>query len=96
MVSINSRHVWILIVLVLAFLAPTKSRGIAYITYDVNNNPQNVYFTNGSITGTGIRKEKGTGFEPVPLIVSSFLGISTEKVWICVIYLLSLQANKMK
>ena len=34
MVSINSRHVWILIVLVLAFLAPTKSRGIAYITYD--------------------------------------------------------------
>ena len=27
-------------------LVADKSRGIAYITYDVNNNPQNVYFTN--------------------------------------------------
>ncbi len=29
-------------------LVADKSRGIAYITYDVNNNPQNIYFTNGN------------------------------------------------
>jgi RHS repeat-associated protein len=31
-------------------LVADRSRGIAYITYDVNNNPQAIYFTNGSVT----------------------------------------------
>ena len=39
-------------VLVLAngSLQADKSRGIAYITYDYNNNPKQIYFTNGSVT----------------------------------------------
>lgn len=37
-------------VLVLAngSLQVDKSRGIAYITYDYNNNPKQIYFMNGS------------------------------------------------
>ena len=31
-------------------LLADKSRGIAYITYDLNNNPEKIYFTNGSMT----------------------------------------------
>ena len=31
-------------------LVADKSRGIAYITYDLNNNPKQIYFTNGSVT----------------------------------------------
>ena len=31
-------------------LVADKSRGIAYITYDFNNNPRQIYFTNGSVT----------------------------------------------
>ena len=31
-------------------LVADKSRGIAYITYDYNNNPKQIYFTNGSVT----------------------------------------------
>ena len=31
-------------------LVADKSRGIAYITYDFNNNPKQIYFTNGSVT----------------------------------------------
>ena len=31
-------------------LVADKSRGIAYITYDLNNNPQSIYFMNGSVT----------------------------------------------
>ena len=31
-------------------LVADKSRGIAYITYDLNNNPQQIYYTNGSVT----------------------------------------------
>ena len=31
-------------------LVADRSRGIAYITYDANNNPQNIYFTNGNET----------------------------------------------
>ncbi|WP_051651950.1 RHS repeat domain-containing protein [Prevotella sp. P6B1] len=31
-------------------LVADKSRGIAYITYDWNNNPKQIYFTNGSVT----------------------------------------------
>ena len=31
-------------------LIADKSRGIAYITYDLNNNPKQIYFTNGSVT----------------------------------------------
>ena len=31
-------------------LIADKSRGIAYITYDLNNNPQQIYFTNGNVT----------------------------------------------
>ena len=31
-------------------LVADKSRGIAYITYDYNNNPHQVYFTNGNVT----------------------------------------------
>ncbi|SFC82826.1 RHS repeat-associated core domain-containing protein, partial [Xylanibacter ruminicola] len=31
-------------------LQADKSRGIAYITYDLNNNPQQIYFMNGSVT----------------------------------------------
>ena len=31
-------------------LVADKSRGIAYITYDLGNNPQQIYFTNGSVT----------------------------------------------
>lgn len=31
-------------------LVADKSRGIAYITYDFNNNPQTIYFTNGYMT----------------------------------------------
>ncbi len=31
-------------------LVADKSRGIAYITYDSNNNPGKIYFTNGNIT----------------------------------------------
>ena len=31
-------------------LIADKSRGIAYITYDYNNNPKQIYFTNGSVT----------------------------------------------
>lgn len=31
-------------------LIADKSRGIAYITYDLNNNPEKIYFTNGSMT----------------------------------------------
>ncbi len=31
-------------------LVADKSRGIAYITYDPNNNPQTIYFTNGCMT----------------------------------------------
>ena len=67
--KIKSRHIWILIVLLTAFLCPSlgqaqnasgsnivsrkmlvadKSRGIAYIDYDYNNNPQTIYFINGN------------------------------------------------
>lgn len=31
-------------------LIADKSRGIAYITYDFNNNPKQIYFTNGNVT----------------------------------------------
>ena len=31
-------------------LVADKSRGIAYITYDANNNPATIYFTNGNVT----------------------------------------------
>lgn len=31
-------------------LIADKSRGIAYITYDYNNNPKQIYFTNGNVT----------------------------------------------
>ncbi len=31
-------------------LVADKSRGIAYITYDLNNNPERIYFTNGGVT----------------------------------------------
>ena len=31
-------------------LVADKSRGIAYIAYDVNNNPSRIYFTNGNVT----------------------------------------------
>ena len=31
-------------------LIADKSRGIAYITYDANGNPQKIYFTNGNVT----------------------------------------------
>ncbi len=31
-------------------LIADKSRGIAYITYDANNNPSSIYFTNGNVT----------------------------------------------
>ncbi len=31
-------------------LVADKCRGIAYITYDFNNNPRQIYFTNGSVT----------------------------------------------
>ena len=31
-------------------LVADKSRGIAYITYDYNNNPKQIYFMNGSVT----------------------------------------------
>ncbi len=31
-------------------LVADKSRGIAYITYDSNNNPSRIYFTNGNVT----------------------------------------------
>ena len=31
-------------------LIADKSRGIAYITYDFNNNPKQIYFMNGSVT----------------------------------------------
>ena len=31
-------------------LQADKSRGIAYITYDLNNNPKQIYFMNGSVT----------------------------------------------
>ena len=31
-------------------LIADKSRGIAYITYDLNNNPKQIYFINGSVT----------------------------------------------
>ena len=31
-------------------LVADKSRGIAYISYDLNNNPQTIYFTNGYMT----------------------------------------------
>ena len=31
-------------------LVADKSRGIAYITYDLNNNPKQIYFMNGSVT----------------------------------------------
>ena len=31
-------------------LVADKSRGIAYITYDANGNPNRIYFTNGSQT----------------------------------------------
>ena len=31
-------------------LVADKSRGIAYITYDPNNNPDSIFFTNGSMT----------------------------------------------
>ena len=31
-------------------LQADKSRGIAYITYDLNNNPKHIYFMNGSVT----------------------------------------------
>ena len=31
-------------------LVADKSRGIAYITYDANNNPSKIYFTNGNVT----------------------------------------------
>lgn len=31
-------------------LVADKSRGIAYITYDFNNNPDTIFFTNGSMT----------------------------------------------
>lgn len=31
-------------------LIADRSRGIAYITYDFNNNPKQIYFTNGNVT----------------------------------------------
>ena len=31
-------------------LVSDKSRGIAFISYDMNNNPQQIYFTNGNVT----------------------------------------------
>ena len=31
-------------------LVADRSRGIAYITYDLNNNPDSIFFTNGSMT----------------------------------------------
>jgi RHS repeat-associated protein len=31
-------------------LVSDKSRGIAFISYDLNNNPQQIYFTNGNVT----------------------------------------------
>lgn len=31
-------------------LVADRSRGIAYITYDFNNHPQTIYFTNGNMT----------------------------------------------
>ncbi len=64
-------------------LIADRSRGIAYITYDLNNNPEKIYFTNGSVTryvysasGQKLRAvhytakpniKKGWGYKPAEL-----------------------------
>jgi RHS repeat-associated protein len=53
-----------------------KSRGIAYITYDVNSNPQSIYFTNGSVTkyvyGAAGQKLKAVHYTAKPNITRPF------------------------
>ena len=57
-------------------LVADKSRGIAYITYDFNNNPKQIYFTNGSVTkyvyGASGQKLRATHYTAKPNISSTW------------------------
>ena len=74
-------------VLVLAngSLQADKSRGIAYITYDYNNNPKQIYFTNGracqgTVTWQTYTKPKNKMKVFLILILSTICGIPIRRV----------------